>query len=137
MLLGKRIRILRENRNLTQKQLAEKLHIPNQNISNYERGFRQPDYETLQKIADFFDVSTDYLLGRSDNSNPHDKKPTEEFDSLAEVNKLVKEFGIESFGFFDIEKWKNLTPEDVEELRRHFEWVVHKAQERIDDEFDE
>ncbi|EMA6341720.1 MULTISPECIES: helix-turn-helix domain-containing protein [Bacillus cereus group] len=65
MTLGLRIRSLRESKKLTQKMLAEKLKIPNQNLSNYERGFRQPDYETLEKIADFFDVSTDYLLGRT------------------------------------------------------------------------
>ncbi|KAA6442351.1 helix-turn-helix domain-containing protein [Bacillus atrophaeus] len=66
--LGARIRGLRENVNLTQKALAEKLNIPHQNLSNYERGFRQPDYETLKKIADFFEVSTDYLLGHSSDT---------------------------------------------------------------------
>ncbi|MDG1596103.1 helix-turn-helix domain-containing protein [Bacillus cereus] len=66
MTLGLRIRSLRDSKKLTQKMLAEKLKIPNQNLSNYERGFRQPDYETLEKIADFFEVSTDYLLGRTD-----------------------------------------------------------------------
>ncbi|MBE7135166.1 helix-turn-helix transcriptional regulator [Bacillus paranthracis] len=66
MTLGLRIRSLRDSKKLTQKMLAEKLRIPNQNLSNYERGFRQPDYETLEKIADFFEVSTDYLLGRTD-----------------------------------------------------------------------
>ncbi|ATI75647.1 helix-turn-helix transcriptional regulator [Bacillus sp. FSL K6-1109] len=62
MALGARIRALREKENLTQKALAAKLNIPHQNLSNYERGFRQPDYETLIKIADFFEVTTDYLL---------------------------------------------------------------------------
>ncbi|MBY8913257.1 helix-turn-helix domain-containing protein [Bacillus sp. YC2] len=62
MALGARIRGLREKTNLTQKALAEKLNIPHQNLSNYERGFRQPDYDTLIKIADFFEVTTDYLL---------------------------------------------------------------------------
>ncbi|PAD17376.1 helix-turn-helix domain-containing protein [Shouchella clausii] len=69
MNLGERIRSLREKEGLTQKQLAEKLKIPHQNLSNYERNFRQPDYETLNKIASYFDVSVDYLLGRTDNPN--------------------------------------------------------------------
>ncbi|ALA55026.1 helix-turn-helix transcriptional regulator [Shouchella clausii] len=69
MNLGERIRSLREKEELTQKQLAEKLKIPHQNLSNYERNFRQPDYETLNKIASYFDVSVDYLLGRTDNPN--------------------------------------------------------------------
>ncbi|MCY9215833.1 helix-turn-helix domain-containing protein [Bacillus haynesii] len=77
MALGARIRALRENQNLTQKALAEKLNIPHQNLSNYERGFRQPDYETLIKIADFFEVSTDYLL-RGIDPKTQDKIYTEE-----------------------------------------------------------
>lgn len=67
MNLGERIRDLREKSGLTQKELADKLKIPNQNISNYERGFRQPDFTTLSMIADFFEVSTDYLLGRTNH----------------------------------------------------------------------
>ncbi|WP_054950189.1 helix-turn-helix domain-containing protein [Numidum massiliense] len=62
MELGDRLRLLRERQGLTQLALANKLHLPNQNISNYERGFRQPDYETLQLLADFFDVTIDYLI---------------------------------------------------------------------------
>ncbi|WCK55386.1 helix-turn-helix transcriptional regulator [Aneurinibacillus sp. Ricciae_BoGa-3] len=67
MTLGERLRLLREKNDLTQIALAKKLNIPNQNISNYERDFRQPDYETLKKLADLFDVSVDYLLGRTDH----------------------------------------------------------------------
>ncbi|PCK22749.1 transcriptional regulator [Bacillus pumilus] len=70
MALGERIRALREAEKLTQKALADKLKIPHQNLSNYERGFRNPDYETLIKIADFFEVTTDYLLtGKELNSS--------------------------------------------------------------------
>lgn len=75
MTLGERIRMLREKNKLTQTELSKKLGIPNQNLSNYERGFRHPDYEALQKIADFFDVSVDYLLGRREKTkNPLDLK---------------------------------------------------------------
>lgn len=65
MSLGKRLKLLREKSNLNQKELADKLNIPNQSISNYERDYRQPDYENLLKLADFYSVSTDFLLGRS------------------------------------------------------------------------
>ena len=73
--LGDRIRGLRERDNLTQKALAEKLNIPHQNLSNYERGFRQPDYGTLIKIADFFHVSTDFLLKGEDFHKLAETKP--------------------------------------------------------------
>ncbi|KYG90851.1 hypothetical protein A0U40_17805 [[Bacillus] sp. KCTC 13219] len=73
MELGERLRSLREKRGLKQTEFAERMGIPNQNVSNYERGFRQPDYETLKKFADFFEVSTDYLLGRTNQKNiPND-----------------------------------------------------------------
>jgi len=50
---------------MSQAELAEKLGISQQTISKYENGTRQPDFNILKFIADFFDVSTDYLLGRS------------------------------------------------------------------------
>lgn len=69
MNLGERIKSLREIEGLTQKQLAEKLKIPHQNLSNYERNFRKPDYEALMNIAAYFKVSVDYLLGSTNSPN--------------------------------------------------------------------
>ncbi len=57
---------LREEANLTQKQFAEAVKIPNSTINRYETGIRVPDFDTLITLADFFDVSTDYLLGRTE-----------------------------------------------------------------------
>ncbi|GED13768.1 helix-turn-helix domain-containing protein [Aneurinibacillus migulanus] len=65
--LGKRIKYLREKNNFSQKRLAESLGITNVQLSRYETGDRNPDPDTIKKIADFFEVSTDYLLGRTDN----------------------------------------------------------------------
>jgi len=55
------------NKGLTQSQLAQELHIGKSTISNYENGYSTPDIETLMKIAIHFDVSTDYLLGRTND----------------------------------------------------------------------
>lgn len=85
MILGDRLRKLRERKGLNQKELAARLKIPNQNVSNYERGFRQPDYETLQKLADYFEVSIDYLLGRTDDSAITKNKTTN--DKNNDINK--------------------------------------------------
>ncbi|WP_232329776.1 helix-turn-helix domain-containing protein [Sporosarcina sp. P37] len=52
---------------LTQKQLADQIKVTHVSISGYENGNRYPDTDTLQRLADYFDVSTDYLLGRSDS----------------------------------------------------------------------
>lgn len=58
-------RRLRTSAGLTQVEIAEKLEISRSTIGMYETGAREPDFETLEKIADFFNVDTDYLLGRT------------------------------------------------------------------------
>ena len=63
------LRKLRKERGLTLLQLANELHVAEGTISSYETGRRQPDNEMLKKIADYFNVSIDYLLGR-DNRTP-------------------------------------------------------------------
>lgn len=59
---------LRTSSGLTQAEMAEKLGISRSTIGMYETGAREPDFETLEKIADFFNVDTDYLLGRTDKT---------------------------------------------------------------------
>lgn len=55
---------LRKENNLTQKELAEKLYLTQNGYSSYENGRTEPNIETLCKIADFYNVSLDYLVGR-------------------------------------------------------------------------
>lgn len=59
------IKKLREERNLSQKDVADHLGVTRQAVNSYECGRREPDYQTLIKLADFFTVTVDYLLGRS------------------------------------------------------------------------
>lgn len=56
---------LRKEKRITQRELAAKLGIARTTYSGYENGTRQPDQRTLNKIADYFGVSVDYLLGRT------------------------------------------------------------------------
>lgn len=67
MNFGNILRELIKFNNLTQKQLGCDLNIAPSTIGNYVRGIREPDYATLIKIAKYFNVSTDYLLGYSHN----------------------------------------------------------------------
>ena len=62
----KRIKELREENNLTQKELAIKLNTTNSTVCDWEKGRSQPDLEMLTKIAALFEVKTDYLLGLED-----------------------------------------------------------------------
>lgn len=59
---------LREATGLTQSQMAEQLGISRSTIGMYETGAREPDFETLEKIADFFNVDIDYLIGRTNKT---------------------------------------------------------------------
>lgn len=69
MTLGERLKSLRISMGLDQKQLAEKLNLNSSSISNWETNRRSPDLDTLCLIADFFNVTTDYLLCRTDIKN--------------------------------------------------------------------
>lgn len=66
MNLGKRLKELRKSYGLTQENLADALDISRVNYTRYETDKARPDYETLILLADFFDVTTDYLLGRKE-----------------------------------------------------------------------
>ena len=65
MTFGYVLRDLRKRKFLTQKQLGDSLGISESAVGMYERGKREPDFETLEVIADYFNVDMDYLTGRS------------------------------------------------------------------------
>ena len=62
-----RLKELREQRHISQVFLGLELGMSQNTISRYETGAREADYETLLAFADYFNVSVDYLLGRTDN----------------------------------------------------------------------
>lgn len=97
--LGERLKLLREEKGYTQEELSKKLNITRQSISNYEKNKRTPDYETIELIADFFNVDLDYLYGRTDVPNKHnlyvawDEKYNKDGILEKEVKKIEKEKG--------------------------------------------
>ncbi len=62
----KRLKELRLQGNLTQTEIAEKLHIRQQSYARYEYGTGEPNLQTLYDLSEIFGVSTDYLLGKTD-----------------------------------------------------------------------
>lgn len=67
-----RLKSLRIAKDLSQMDLAKQLKTSKSSINMYERGEREPGIETLERIADFFNVDLDYLLGKSDFANRHE-----------------------------------------------------------------
>lgn len=74
MVVYKRIRDLREDRDLTQKDLANYLNVSQKSYSRYERGERTMTPEILSKIATFHETTVDYLLERTDDKTDYTKK---------------------------------------------------------------
>lgn len=125
-MLGDRLKYLRNKKKLTQAEMAKKIDVARTTYAMYEQNKREPDNEILNRIADFYNVSTDYLLGRTDNPNP----PNTDFNPLEEINKLLKKYEIDQSGFFDIEKWKAMGPEEIKQLEDYFEFITSKAKKR-------
>ncbi len=64
-----RLKDLREDNDVKQKELAEYLNIKQNTYSQYENGKREIPLDTLWKLADYYNTSVDYLIGRTDNPN--------------------------------------------------------------------
>ena len=64
-----RLKELRKSKGITQKQTAESVGMSERNYIDLEQGKFKPSHDNLLKLADFFDISLDYLTGRSDNPN--------------------------------------------------------------------
>ena len=65
-MFSKRLKELREERHLTQKELSQKLNVSQTTVAKWEAGDREPCFDMLVKLADFFECSADYFLGRKD-----------------------------------------------------------------------
>ncbi|MEG6521166.1 helix-turn-helix domain-containing protein [Desulfotomaculum sp. 1211_IL3151] len=73
-MIGKRIKKLRTTKELTQAELAKHLEVTTSSVGMYESGTRNPSYEVMVKLANFFNVSVDYLLGKSPFKNAQEEQ---------------------------------------------------------------
>lgn len=103
---GNKLKRLRENKNLLQKELANIIGISLSSISMYERGERQPDNETLKKFSKFFNVSIDYLL---DNEIKDETSIDDEMKEIDTLKKLLIKNGFMS-------KDEDLTEKELDKL---------------------
>lgn len=102
-----RLKYLRSTEALTQRDLANKLGITSGAVGMYESGKRFPDNSILNKIADYFHVSTDYLLGRTDDPTPIrdvDQDLHDEHDYNEELDAFLKDDEMSSM-FYDYKNW--------------------------------
>ncbi len=85
------LRELIEDNDLTQKQFAADLHIPASTVGGYVQGTSEPDFSTLLQIADYFSVTTDYLLDRRAHkyASPHEDELLRVFSRLTPEQKRI------------------------------------------------
>ena len=91
-MLKDRIKKLRKEKKLSQRELAKKINLSPSTIAMYETGQRKPDTDKLKQIADFFNVSIDYLLGNTD-----EKKPVDEIiknEEAVEIKELMERYQV-------------------------------------------
>ncbi len=105
-ILGKRIKKLREKNKLNQLEFSKILNISNTTLSQYEAGNRTPSDEIKEKVADYFNVSVDYLLGR-----------TEKCISEVDNSKMAKPNSIDV---------SNLPKEAIKQIEDYIEFVKQK-----------
>ncbi|GKH47109.1 helix-turn-helix domain-containing protein [Anaerotruncus massiliensis (ex Togo et al. 2019)] len=106
-----RIRELRISADIMQKDLAKELGIPANTFNQYETGKREPDFETLKRIANHFHVSVDYLIGNDDKKN----KPS-----------IHKDEGLSEDALRVAEKFSRLTPEDQSKVEEYVALLASK-----------
>ncbi|HAM79563.1 helix-turn-helix domain-containing protein [Ornithinibacillus bavariensis] len=123
--VSQRFKELRKKHKLTQKDVAEFLGITESGYGYYEQGRNEPSIEILKKLSKRYSVSMDYITGETDDPTPSDDK---KFDALSEINILLKKYGINQSGFFDIEKWKKAGPEGIKQLESYFQFIVEQAE---------
>jgi len=97
MRLGEKLAKLRNENGLTQKELSDLFLISRSTYAQYETNNRQPDYEMLTKLADYFKVTTDYLLGRENitiaanrTDDPMSNLPPEAIEEIEKFKEFVR-----------------------------------------------
>ncbi|MGU3355424.1 helix-turn-helix domain-containing protein [Bacillus wiedmannii] len=93
-MIGEKIKELRKNSKITQEQLGNAIGVSKMAISYFEKGKKAPGRETLEKIADYFNVTTDYLLGRSEDpelNEEENKTVTEEGKNIMTLIESLPE----------------------------------------------
>lgn len=112
-MIGDTLKQLRAKRGLTSEELCAKIGIKGGSYRNYERNDRKPDYDTLVKLADFYGVTTDYLLGRPTAQPP--VEPLDEFAQKEHLKSLEKVF---------MQKYLELTEEQRDKVLDFLRGVV-------------
>ncbi|MCI9618032.1 MAG: helix-turn-helix transcriptional regulator [Eubacterium sp.] len=122
------LRLLRVEKGLSQQELANALKISKSSVNMYERGERQPNFETLELIADYFNVDIDYLLGRTNKTTKIIQPDT--LAALFDAQNFTEDELDEIMNFVEFVKNKRMS--EKERLIKYSELLPNAAHERTD-----
>lgn len=89
-MFGNKLKLLRKERHLTQDDVANMLGVTKNTVSTYERNLRQPDYTTIDKLASFFNTTTDYLIRDGDLPDDAFLKIKEKTPEQRKIDKIIQ-----------------------------------------------
>ena len=125
-MFSEKLKTLRENANLLQKELACELNVTSQTISGWEIGRTTPDYETLVKIAQYFQVSTDFLLNNNSKQNNLEAKVQIKLFKPVEGQKqfigILKEFDDTNIIIDVSKKPKSFEKKNIAQIKTVYDW---------------
>lgn len=140
--LGQRLKQAREESRYTQIVAAKKLGISNGTLSGYEREYRDPDTDILNKMADLYEVSVEWLMGRSENkqSDWNSKLPEltmkDEQDITTDLEKMIKNLDSkDGYAAFDGHSMDEVDDEDMEILKASLENSLRLAKRMAKQKF--
>lgn len=135
-MFSERLKELRTNNKLTQQELANTLRVSASTIGMYEQGRRSPDTETLNRLAEHFNVSVDWLLGRTTETNiysPNSKTvKKEETDIAVSLEEMKKKLATSDSLMFD---GQPATEEQIQAILNAIEMGEAYAKQRAKEKF--
>lgn len=90
---AERLVSLRDTHNTTQQELADYLNLSRNTVAGYESKYREPDFDTTIRIADYFGVTVDYLLGRDDIVSEFANSTVQEQRMMIEFRGMLRRYG--------------------------------------------
>ena len=118
MQFGDVLKKLRNEKGMTQRELANEMRISHSSIGLYEQNRREPEYELLCKFADFFNTDIDYLLGRTLKN----KKENNDFRNVKDaLSYVLKSKAVQKYADYDISK---LRDEELNDFAHDFSQLL-------------
>lgn len=126
-MLGDRLKSLRQETGKTQEMVANALKITRANYSHFENNRNQPDGDTLIALANYYKVSTDYLLGRSDKRHYYDLTEKDEKDVQKQLESTLNDLSNAGTLSFMKNGGTEISDEDAELLKASLENVIRQS----------